>query len=610
MKNRKRTYIIMGLMLALLIGALGVTYAKLREVYLGSENQKLIVGDIYLHYTENNTITFNEGASRATYDPTKYFEFTISGKNTYTEEDIVYDVVLNYGDDHETRTTRLRDDLLRFRLVELVENPSTHVVEEQVIFDDRSYVSIDNMRIYKATIPAETNNQVDHTYRLYAWITNLVVLGNKDTADYDFSTWSDVYASIRVDVTGDFVDKMVGQPIYDIVKTGAASDSGIRFYEVNGTDNGNGKFVRSTTTNTQYPIYYYRGNVLENNVIFAEKCWKIVRTTETGGTKLIYNGEISNDGECNNTNANTQLPSTSSWAVDGLSLSYVGYNYGVNYPITDQALSGTYINTVSWNGTRYIYSTENGNTSNSINATHHYICENENCTSLRYYYYYSTSYAYYITLTGGKTIENVLDEMLFASTDTNKILIHGVIDDWYDANIKTNYENYLEDTTFCADRSVSLQNRGAWNPNGGSAMNDILKFDALKRIEDKNENNPPTLTCSNPNDRMSVGNGKLDNPVALLTSDEAALAGLEWNVNNSNNYLYTGNYYWLLTPSSMNNSSARQANVTNAGKLYRGNIDSAAGVRPVISLKHGVLVFSGQGTASNPYIAGTLRPNS
>ncbi len=39
-----------------------------------------------------------------------------------------------------------------------------------------------------------------------------------------------------------------------------------------------------------YPVIYYRGNVT-NNVYFEGHCWQIIRTTETGGTKLVYNGE-------------------------------------------------------------------------------------------------------------------------------------------------------------------------------------------------------------------------------------------------------------------------------------------------------------------------------
>ena len=35
----------------------------------------------------------------------------------------------------------------------------------------------------------------------------------------------------------------------------------------------------------------------KNNVIFANHCWKMIRTTDTGGVKLIYFGEIE-DGKC------------------------------------------------------------------------------------------------------------------------------------------------------------------------------------------------------------------------------------------------------------------------------------------------------------------------
>lgn len=51
---------------------------------------------------------------------------------------------------------------------------------------------------------------------------------------------------------------------------------------------------------TGHPIYYYRGAVDNNNVIFANFCWKIVRTTETGGIKIVYNGAPSG-GQCTNT---------------------------------------------------------------------------------------------------------------------------------------------------------------------------------------------------------------------------------------------------------------------------------------------------------------------
>ena len=36
----------------------------------------------------------------------------------------------------------------------------------------------------------------------------------------------------------------------------------------------------------------------KNNVIFANHCWQMLRTTDTGGVKLIYNGEPDSNGSC------------------------------------------------------------------------------------------------------------------------------------------------------------------------------------------------------------------------------------------------------------------------------------------------------------------------
>ena len=64
-----------------------------------------------------------------------------------------------------------------------------------------------------------------------------------------------------------------------------------------------GVYVRSGTENHVNPIYYYRGAVTNNNALFANKCWLVVRTTETGGTKLIYNGTPTADNKCNGDNS-------------------------------------------------------------------------------------------------------------------------------------------------------------------------------------------------------------------------------------------------------------------------------------------------------------------
>ena len=69
----------------------------------------------------------------------------------------------------------------------------------------------------------------------------------------------------------------------------------------------------------------------KNNVIFANHCWQMIRTTDTGGVKMIYNGEAENN-QCLSTRGN-----------------HVGYAKSVS-----QNLASNY-----WYGTDYTYDSAN-----------------------------------------------------------------------------------------------------------------------------------------------------------------------------------------------------------------------------------------------------------
>jgi len=156
-----------------------------------------------------------------------YFEFTIDGKNTYTREDIWYEIVLNHGDNHDERTTRIRDDLLKFRLVEVVDE------NETVLLNNKSYSDLSNKRIHVDTIPANTNEEINRTYRLYMWISEDTVIGNADE-DYTFDEWNDVYASIKVNVTGDFNEKELAyEDMYNVTDASCFETEEVIIYEHN-----------------------------------------------------------------------------------------------------------------------------------------------------------------------------------------------------------------------------------------------------------------------------------------------------------------------------------------------------------------------------------------
>ena len=94
-----------------------------------------------------------------------------------------------------------------------------------------------------------------------------------------------------------------------------------------------------------------------NNVIFGGFCWQMIRTTDTGGIKIIYNG-LPNSGSCNNTGNNQQI-GTSKYNDDNKSPADLGYMYNDRYTYNIKSQSSITIYTqTSMNGsTSYYYGT-------------------------------------------------------------------------------------------------------------------------------------------------------------------------------------------------------------------------------------------------------------
>ena len=177
----------------------------------------------------------------------------------------------------------------------------------------------------------------------------------------------------------------------------------------------------------------------------------------------------------------------------------------------------------------------------------------------------------------------------------NNSKIKTTVDEWYESHIKdTDYEGYISDTLFCNDRSFASDNTGT---GVGTSTTYYRTYDTDNH----------TLYCKNQNDRFtandeSIGNGDLTYPIGLLTTDEAFLAG-GYDSSNATYYLYTGNYYWTMSPFYFNSSesAARVWRVYSAGDLSSNFVTVSIGVRPVINLKSGSL-SKGSGTADDPYM--------
>ena len=351
------------------------------------------------------------------------------------------------------------------------------------------------------------------------------------------------------------------------------------------------------------PVYYYKGNVQNNNVLFAGFCWKIVRTTETGGVKIVYNG-VQKNGSCNNTGTDSQI-GESVFNEDGKSPAYVGYMHNIVYQTSSKSMSSqsnvVFGNSFNYNSNNGIYTLKDTKTVatwssgyNTIN-NNHYTCmtTGTTCSSIYYVYYTNSSTAYYITLINGKSVNDALNEMLYADdVNKNDSTIKAYIDSWYESNIKDKYDNKLEDTVFCNDRSMSNESSNGWNPNGGSTSTDL----EFKNSSTSNQ----SLVCANETDRFSQSNTKayLKYPIGLLSVPELSLARYR-----SSHYFNSGQYVGLASPFRLDITGAI-VSVAYSGGLSATNAYGWRSVRPSVSLKPKTYFSTGDGSFTNPFVIG------
>ena len=172
---------------------------------------------------------------------------------------------------------------------------------------------------------------------------------------------------------------------------------------------------------------------------------------------------------------------------------------------------------------------------------------------------------------------------------TNSTIMN-TLNNWYNDNIENDskdlhYEQYIDTGVgFCSDRNLASGNY--WTDRS-------FYYAPSKRT------NNGSLQC-NSEDILSQDNGKLQNPIGLITSDEAVLTDITWNNANTESYLYTGQPYWTMSPYSFNGVGSNVLIVVSDGSLYYTFTDGTSGIRPVINLKDDVQLC-GSGTTTDPY---------
>ena len=278
-----------------------------------------------------------------------------------------------------------------------------------------------------------------------------------------------------------------------------------------------------------------------------------------------------------------------------------------NYIIYEKTFNYIYGNDITWDGTKYTlvdtYTSLNTwkKDSTTIAKKYHYTCLNTTgeCSNVYYIDYFGIDDTiYYLTLSSGKNIEDAKNEMFTSTTDST---VKKVVDTWYKDNMIP-YTDRLEDTIWCNDRTFySGSLKGKDIDAGGDYSFSYFSADSRR--------SKPSVECPNESrdgftvSTSSGGNGALTYPAGLLTMDEVMLAGGN-NNSNSKYYLYTGEYYWLLSPVLFDYNTAENFYVYGSGYLMGLYSNYSLGIRPSVSLATGTRYIDGDGTADNPFVIG------
>ena len=434
----------------------------------------------------------------------------------------------------------------------------------------------------------------------------------------------------------------VGRLYARILRDYRANDAEIKFYQ-NALAGGNGNGLNKYTENGQ-PIYYYRGddnanNVqLRNYVMWANKCWRIIRTTAAGGIKMIYSGETCNADEAHRgfdpvvySNA---LHIGLAYNDNANSPADVGYMYGERIEIAKLADSSStlvFSKNVSRSDNSYTLDTSPQQSvsrtlslADSRYSNYRYFCTDGEvqCDGARIAYLIGghenesgVDYYYYLPLGGYGNIEEAENAMY---SNREESTVKKIVEYWFEQNNLDDYEDDLEDATYCNNRQPYYLEEAMYEE--GYYPYTRLTYDSYGRYRNNTyyvyeggtiveKSYAPALECSHMSDAFRVSNpvAPLKHKVGLITYDELVLAGInDQGYSSTNHYLYQTLRSWTMTPAEFRSDDdakvyafGANANVAHASSVDEDSL--ALRWRPVVTLKPGIDYENGNGSKGAPY---------
>lgn len=286
--NKKNILISSIFLGGLLVLIVGISFAIFDYNEISSLNT-IDLGRISMSYTEPSNayvldnvlpMTNNEGKNQ-----NKYFEFIVTSHATTNESDsigvtIPYDITISDIEIDEGMSP-LQKDAIRIYLTKVNENVETSLMEPTLISSLKASDLVSGSSIVYQVEDVHKNGStiITSKYRLRAWLDSAFDVTNlRESYQYKFRI------NINSNVKPVSVWPEVGTLAYSILGPNKSKV----------VSSGEGVNV-STSTESGKPTYYYRGDVKNNCVSFANKTWKIIRINEDRTIRIMLSEGINDN---------------------------------------------------------------------------------------------------------------------------------------------------------------------------------------------------------------------------------------------------------------------------------------------------------------------------
>ena len=221
----------------------------------------------------------------------------------------------------------LRNSKFKWTIERSTDGGTNYEVYQQGNFS--SATTTEELTILEDNVPANTS----YKYKVYIWLDG--------SSSQNLTEGSVFNGELRAEILSHY--------LYDVLKKAAADGTYAREYTGLHQDS------MDPSKSTQQIYYWYgtsasNGTTIQNmnNVIFGNHCWQMIRTTDTGGVRMIYNGEPEN-GQCLDTRG-THVGYGSRTGQNLASDYYYGTDYTYDATNNVFSIAGT-TSSATWNAT-------------------------------------------------------------------------------------------------------------------------------------------------------------------------------------------------------------------------------------------------------------------